>query len=608
VATPWTAALESSTRTGAVLGTPAYMAPEQQIAGAAVEAAADQYSFCASMWEALYGARFPAQPRRAGPRALERALRRGLAADPGARWPSMLELLAALRATGRGRRRVAIAVAAVVVLTGGGVIAARTMSGGAAAPSIAAPACDALAAGARDVYVDAAAPAGGTGVAKCPLRTITAALAVPSPGPRTIHVAAGTYDRSLGEKFPLIVRGDLTIAGAGEDATHVVGVGKYDHGGEGGLVSTPVRATFLVGDTRGTVTLSDLTMAPDSATPETSVIGVLCDRGNLGPLDGPITPENTHLRGLTIGPGYEMAIVAGTSAHPAAGCNVTLTASTVRGDYLGMWLAGCGGGSGPPLSVRASIGDGTDKGDNLFTGIRSPSQEGAGVRVWDCARALSVRHNRFRDSDAGVTVVRHADSSLDPEVVIESNEFRALSRMGVALARGVTVARFDGNWFYEVAARPAPTSAAERAVALVLDGENERVPGFPAIAHARHNQFVENDVAIELRGGKLAPGARTIADFGTPADPGDNSFRCNGAPPGAAVAGYDLLITAPSDGSGALLFAGNQWDHAPPVVRRGDAPNGADIVLGTGKAPSLDISGGSVPELSCGARDAGPKR
>src|SRR5581483_1759825 len=45
------------TRTGELAGTPAYMAPEQLVSRAVVDAHADQWSFCVALWEALYGRR-----------------------------------------------------------------------------------------------------------------------------------------------------------------------------------------------------------------------------------------------------------------------------------------------------------------------------------------------------------------------------------------------------------------------------------------------------------------------------------------------------------------------------------------------------------------------
>jgi len=101
------------TMTGVVLGTPAYMAPEQ--AEGEATAASDQFGLCVTAWETLYGERPYAgqtfaeiqtavragrigKPRaEAGvPSAVQRALVRGLAADPSARFPSVDALLAAM--------------------------------------------------------------------------------------------------------------------------------------------------------------------------------------------------------------------------------------------------------------------------------------------------------------------------------------------------------------------------------------------------------------------------------------------------------------------------------------------------------------------------------
>ena len=103
------------TQTGARVGTPAYMAPEQY-AGDPVDARADQFAFCVAFYEALYGER----PFRAGnsyglmqavergeiaepehevrvPTRLRKAILRGLAHDPARRWPDMDSLLAELQ-------------------------------------------------------------------------------------------------------------------------------------------------------------------------------------------------------------------------------------------------------------------------------------------------------------------------------------------------------------------------------------------------------------------------------------------------------------------------------------------------------------------------------
>src|SRR5205807_3895828 len=88
------------TRTGSVMGTPTYMAPEQ-FDGQVATARADQFAFCIALHEALYGerpfrgstfeelavnvttGRMEAPPKRADvPGWLRRAVMRGLARDP----------------------------------------------------------------------------------------------------------------------------------------------------------------------------------------------------------------------------------------------------------------------------------------------------------------------------------------------------------------------------------------------------------------------------------------------------------------------------------------------------------------------------------------------
>jgi len=168
VATASSPLAEAMTATGAFIGTPAYAAPEQ-FDGHDADARADQFAFAVTAWEVLFGQRpFPADDlaglrraiaagapvagpdERAVPGRVVAALRRGLAADPRDRFPSMDALLRALTAAiGHRRRRWLVGGGALAL--GLGLLLVATRPSGARAP---ASPCAALARGLDQTWND----------------------------------------------------------------------------------------------------------------------------------------------------------------------------------------------------------------------------------------------------------------------------------------------------------------------------------------------------------------------------------------------------------------------------------------------------------------------
>jgi tetratricopeptide (TPR) repeat protein len=123
------------TRSGAILGTPAYMAPEQ-LRGEPATARSDQFAFAVTLHEALFGRRpfegrsvaalleaqekmrFAPQERRGVPRRVKSAITRALAPDPARRHASIDALLDELRPA-RPLRAWWVALSLLLVLPAG---------------------------------------------------------------------------------------------------------------------------------------------------------------------------------------------------------------------------------------------------------------------------------------------------------------------------------------------------------------------------------------------------------------------------------------------------------------------------------------------------------
>jgi len=184
------------TRTGAVMGTPAYMSPEQH-EGEIADARSDQFSFCVALHEGLFGqlpfagetmielvgnvmaARMVPPPEGTVPRWVTRIVTRGLALRAEDRFPTMEALLAALaRDPTRVRRRWLAGAGLSTLLVGGGFGLASMAQETGPAP------CTGAAAEIAEVWGEARRTATRAGLV----------AAVPELGARTWEVIAPRLD------------------------------------------------------------------------------------------------------------------------------------------------------------------------------------------------------------------------------------------------------------------------------------------------------------------------------------------------------------------------------------------------------------------------------
>jgi tetratricopeptide (TPR) repeat protein len=192
--------LKPLTHAGAVLGTPAYMAPEQ-LRGLPTDARTDQFSFAVSLYEALYGGRpfvgdsleeikaaidhgrvrAPA-PGSDVPSPIRRALLKALHADPNQRFESMRGLLEALafNPSARRRRRIALGIGLLAVLgaaAGTRAVAVRERVRCEAEGSLAGVWDDSIKGSARDAFLGTGLPSAAQAFERVNARLDTAASA-----------------------------------------------------------------------------------------------------------------------------------------------------------------------------------------------------------------------------------------------------------------------------------------------------------------------------------------------------------------------------------------------------------------------------------------------
>lgn len=132
------------TDVGGVVGTPGYAAPEQ-ISCQPIDARSDQFSFCVTLYRALYRQKpFPSRdfaeyvvaltepplppPKSDVPEWIWQVIARGLAQEPADRFPDMRALLDALARDPAQRRRRWAASASIVALVAIGAIGARHLA------------------------------------------------------------------------------------------------------------------------------------------------------------------------------------------------------------------------------------------------------------------------------------------------------------------------------------------------------------------------------------------------------------------------------------------------------------------------------------------------
>jgi len=482
-----------------------------------------------------------------------------------------------------------------------------------------------------ECYVDANAQEGGDGSKESPFKTITACIELHTRLPgraRTAHVAAGTYDETLGEHFPLVLRG-LSLEGAGQDQTFIRGSGHLDHGGEGGPKNSAYMLTMVVGDSLLPTRLSGLSVRPVPLVPTHGYYGVFCDQGNAtGEIASPA--GQTFVDRVKVGPGFDTAVFAVTSTIPKlTGCNMVVTRSTVTGVWEGLYAVACNDVVSTG-SVLLEVGNSDPTSGNQFTWVQAQETRGGSVTVGTaltvagCATLTSLQYNSFTDCNAGAGIGGGDPIPGDPRspLLIRHNVFERLTRGGLSVGASLLfVEEISDNRFSAVSSIPLGQTA--RALELFT----------PYIGKVRRNVFVGNDIGVWIY-----PNAQTMDDFGRSDEPGGNVFRCNSRsndyggevlyandlvpPRGPAPSGVmthtpsypgaarRMRVPTPQDADGGdpdggtprtLRFVGNSWDHVPQRTGDFTAADGIEFRVDPNLPIQFDVSNSTLDNTPCPA-------
>jgi hypothetical protein len=441
-----------------------------------------------------------------------------------------------------------------------------------------------------DYYVDSRAPDGGDGSKQWPFKTISRAIlayANTQDQPKKAYVAPGTYDKALGEQFPLVLRG-LSLEGAGREQTQIVGTGAFDHAAAGGPMRGQYLVTIAAGDRVLPTKISGVSLRPENPVPVQNYFGVFCDRGSA---TGEVAPPagQTQLDAVTIGPGYHATVVATTStASSVTGCSLSIRASTLTGGWTGVHAIGyeLGPVSGP---VEVEVGGPDPSSGNTVSWMQGSSEIASGARLLGGVSG-SFQYNTFIDSRNGIYIEDPSNMlSGGRHFTIRHNTFERLTRGAHIVGTTVRVDEVSDNRFVGI------SGAA---------GDDPGNPSFAlgvelfALGKVRRNHFIGNDLGVSV---SVFSSDGAPADFGTAGDPGGNVFRCNSA---LQNSGADFVLTGSfsspdANWAGIISMLGNAWDHTPPTQMAETIPNGCDI--GTVRLPrvTLDLRESTLATQAC---------